>query len=247
MSLLNRKQLPMIGYLDHLKIDLEVLLSHLRGHNLLDWSRYTDIQVSSDSKHKDFVVANEYCKTSFFTEESAPLMEGDQYVQLYLTDFDPTKASNDVALEQTNIFQRTKRLNPESSRYLPEADERNYGVRNHLVEGPLEAILDSFQAKITRVRLACLKPGFEIKPHVDYDPRYIVRYHIPIITNDRVIMGMQRDGQDHKFHLPADGRVYFFNSGLKHWVKNASLEARLHLIVDVHGQDDLKHLVEIPT
>ena len=241
----NRKQLPCFGYLDNRDINIQELIQHLQDHNMLDWNLYTDIKYSAKSRHQAFVVANEFCKDSFFKESDAPIMEGELYRQLYLTDFDTTKASANVNLHNTNIFERTKRLDPANPRYLPEADELNYGVRNELVSGPLETILNSFESKITRVRLAYLSKNFEITAHVDYDPSYIVRYHIPIITNPEVKMFMQRGDNVVEQHLPADGKIYFFNSGIKHWVRNDSDQGRLHLIVDVHGQSELAHLVEL--
>jgi hypothetical protein len=39
--------------------------------------------------------------------------------------------------------------------------------------------------------------------------------------------------------MPADGSIYFFNSGMVHWVSNNGTEPRLHLIVDTNGQEDL--------
>ena len=223
----------------------DAIVKHLKENNLLDFNRYTDIKYSANSKHQAFVVSNEFCKTNFFTESEAPNMEGELYRQLYLTDFDTNKSSEKVSLHNTNIFERTKRLDPSDPRYLPEADELNYGVRNDLVKGILADILDSFTSKITRVRLAYLSPRFEIKPHVDYDPSYIVRYHLPLITNNKVIMGFERNGNQLEYHLPADGKLYFFNSGIKHYVRNDSTEGRLHLIIDVHGQDELAQLKEL--
>jgi hypothetical protein len=224
---------------------VDQIVEYLRNNNLLDWNLYNDIKVSANSKHHDFVVSNEFCKDNFFLEEGGEMMEGECYRQLYLTDFDETKRSDKVKLEMTNIFKRTRRLDPTKSDYLPEADELNYGVRNQLVQGPLETILNMFQGKITRVRLAFLKDHFEIKPHVDYDPSYVTRFHIPLITNEHVKCFMKRGDDEASIHFPADGRVYFFNSGLKHWVRNDGDQWRLHLIVDVHGQQDLEHLEEL--
>lgn len=241
----NRKQLPRFGYLENVRIDINLLMDHLKATNLLDYTTYNDIKVSSNSKHRDFVIANEYCKNSFFKEDIAASMEGDKYVQLYLTDFNDNHKSDKVALQHTNIFSRTRRLNPNNESYLPEADELMYGIRNQHVTGELEKVLNLFSSKITRVRLACLKANFHIKPHVDYDPSYITRYHIPIITNSDVKMYIERNSSAVEYHMPADGRIYFFNSGLKHWVNNNSNHDRLHLIVDVHGQSELDYLKEI--
>jgi hypothetical protein len=240
-----RKQLPLIAKLNHIKVDVETVLAHCRENNLLDTSLYTDIKYSAHSKHQNFLVSNEFCKTNFFTEKNAPLLEGEKYKQLYLTDFDLVKASGRVELSQTNIFSRTRRLDPHSSTYLPEADELNYGVRNHLVSGPFETILDSFKSRITRVRLACLVAHYSIRPHVDYDPSYITRYHIPLVTNQAALAKFDKNNEIYQYHLPADGSVYFFNSGIKHWVENGGDDDRIHLIVDTHGQLDLEDYTQI--
>lgn len=241
----SRKLLPNFGYLDSISVNINSLVSHLHENNMLDQSKYNDIKVSANSKHKNFVIANEYSKNNFFKEESSESLEGEKYVQLYLTDFDEKKSSkNSLEVTKTNIFSRTKRLNPNSSNYLPEADELNYGVRNHFVNGILSEILDTFTSKITRVRLAFLKSNFSIKPHVDYDPSYIVRYHIPIITNKKCNIHVVRGGIQYNVHLPADGRVYFLNAGHLHWASNDSNQDRLHLIIDVHGQNELDNLIE---
>lgn len=237
--MLNRKQLPLVAKLNNITVNIQVMLDHCRFNNLLDNSKYTDIKYSANSKHQAFLVSNEFCKTNFFTESDAPTLEGEKYKQLYLTDFDESKASGNVSLHSTNIFERTKRLNKNDPRYLPEADELNYGIRNQHVSGPLEELLNKFTSKITRVRLAYLDSGFSIKPHVDYDPSYITRYHVPLVTNGEVLMGFSKNNIDHFYHLPADGSVYFFNSGIKHWVENRSDSPRIHLIIDTHGQEDL--------
>ena len=244
--MLNRKQLPLLAKLNNIKINLDAVLDHCRENDLLNEKRYTDIQYSANSKHQSFLVSNEYCKTNFFTETTEPTMEGELYKQLYLTDFDETKASSNVNLHSTNIFERTKRLDPTDPRYLPEADELNYGVRNQYAIGPFADILDQFKSKLTRVRLAYLKAGFGIKPHVDYDPSYIMRYHIPLITNDRVTMGFQASKDRTVItSLPADGSVYFFNSVIKHWVNNDGTEDRIHLVIDTHGQEDFTNVTDL--
>jgi len=241
----SRKQLPRFGYLKNIEVDVDAVLSYLKDKNLLDFNNYNDIKVSANSKHKNFVIANEFSKDNFFKEEEAMMLEGDHYKQLYLTDFDESKASGKVQLHNTNIFERTKRLSPTNANYLAEADELNYGIFNDHVSGELEIVLKKFSSKITRVRLAWLKGNAKIKPHVDYDPSYITRYHVPLITNPNAKMYVMRGNDIAEMHLPAENKVYFFNAGLKHWVHNNSDQGRLHLIVDVHGQKELENLEEL--
>jgi hypothetical protein len=242
MSRLTRKQLPPYGKVD-MTIDIEALRQYIIDNGYSDYSSFNDIKYSADSNHKAFLVANTFCKDTFFKEDSAPSREGEKYKQLYFTDIDPDlKRNSEDRLNETHssIFVRTRRLNPESKDYIAEADEYNYTHRNHHVKGIFKQILDGFSSQVTRVRLAVIMPGFAIKPHVDYDPSYITRYHIPIFTNDSVKFGYKSAGETVEYSMPADGSVYFFNSGLVHWVSNLGDQPRLHLIIDTNGQDDLK-------
>lgn len=237
----NRKELPGFGIINK-TIDITRLQQYCIDNQYTDYTDYTDIKFSSESKHQSFLVANTFNKESFFKESTADFLEGDKYKQLYLTDIDPSKMKTDshtLFASSTSIFSRTKRLNPLSDTYIPEADELNYNIRNKHVTDIFSEILDTFNSTVTRVRLAVLMPKFNIKPHVDYDPSYITRYHIPIFTNEQNIFGIKIKNENIEFNMKADGSVYFLNTGLLHWVNNNSDFPRLHLIIDTHGQDDL--------
>jgi hypothetical protein len=241
---LNRKQLPHYARIK-MFIDLGRLQKYIIDNDYIDYSKFNDIKYSADSNHKAFLVANTFCKDTFFKEDDAPSREGEKYKQLYLTDIDPElKTNSEERLNETHssIFLRTRRLNPLSKDYIKEADEYNYIHRNEHVRGIFEEILDNFKSQVTRVRLAVIMPGFAIKPHVDYDPSYITRYHIPIFTNHDVKFGAKTKNGDVEYHMAADGSVYFFNAGLVHWVHNGGTEPRLHLLIDTNGQDDLEIL-----
>jgi hypothetical protein len=263
----NRKELPALGIVKDIKIDIKLLVEYCISQGLLDTNIYNDIKVTPTLKPyialpstvsttanshfntnkgmQDFTIVNSYCKESFFKEEEADFLQGEKYKQLYLTEFDSSKRSKEISAHETNIFERSKRLNPKHPRYLPEADEYNYGAKNSLVCGEIEKVLDCFKASLTRVRFANLAANFKLKPHLDYDPSYVTRYHIPIKTNEDCLVCVERGGKIIKRHLPANGQVYFLNTGLKHWVENNSNENRIHLIVDTKSQEDLVSLHEI--
>lgn len=251
MKLSNRKELPNFGFLTQFKFDIQRLKNELNAEGLLNFDNYNDIKVSSNSKMRQFVISNSFSKNNFFKEESADYNEGEKYKQIYLTELFEMPADLETTqpvVNKDSIFFRQKRLDKNSDQYDYFADELNYGKRNAKVTSYLNEILDQFKSRVTRVRLAYLAPGFSIKPHVDYDPSYIARYHIPIITNSDCTMHIIRNNSEHTSHFEADGRVYFLNAGLKHWASNDSNEPRLHLIVDTHGQDDLREtLVELKT
>ena len=55
-------------------------------------------------------------------------------------------------------------------------------------------------------------------------------------------MCVRKHKEDFKVHFPADGRVYFLNTGHIHWAENNSDEGRIHLIIDTKTQEDLQWL-----
>ena len=244
--MLNRKQLPLIARLNS-KYFFAVtkVTEHLQKNNLLDYEIYNDIKYSSDSKHSQFVLANQFSKDTFFKEDAAGSLEGDLYKQLYLTDIDKKHLEIHYNESHKTIFSRTKRLDPESPNYHPAADELLYKLRNNYVAGPLTEILDLFGSEVKRVRFAVLMPGFSIKPHIDYDPSYITRIHYPVVTNKKARLGfISKTGEKH-YHVAADGHFYFLNTGVKHWAENLGTEPRLHLIIDIHSQDCLQDFSSI--
>jgi hypothetical protein len=266
----NRKELPALGVVKNIKINTKLLIEYCIDKGLLDNNLYDDINVTTrsddikmtrfplvdgrldPSSHfntnkgmQNFTIANSYCKESFFKEKDEGFLQSEKYKQLYLTEFDSSKRSEKVSLNKTTIFERSRRLNPKHPSYLPEADEYNYGIRNSLVCGEIEKVLNCFKSPLARVRFANLSSNFKLKAHVDYDPSYITRYHIPLKTNEDCLMCVfDKNGKSIKKHLPADGQVYFLNTGLKHWAENNSNENRIHLIVDTKSQEDLISLQE---
>lgn len=237
----NRKELPHMAKILK-KFDINKIVDYCRHNGYTDYTQFNDIKYSSDSNHQSFLLANNFSKNKFFKEEIADNLEGEKYKQLYFTDIDPSlrKSSSEKLVDTgKSIFSRSKRLNPNHHSYIPESDELNYTLRNHHVKDIFEQILNDFNAQVTRVRLAVLMPGFAIKPHIDYDPSYITRYHLPIITNNDVTFGWKRGQEIIEDKMLADGSVYFFNGGLLHWVANNGINPRLHLIIDTHGQQDL--------
>lgn len=245
-----RKQLPSFGVVSDIKIDIESIISFCKENDYFNISDYNDINVSSKSPMTDFVIANSVCKNSFFKDTNEPDLESELYKQKYITEMYTEKLTKDRkkymdkihVANNSNVLKRTRRLNPKSHSYNPAADEHNYGKRNHLSKGEVENVLNKFKGKLTRVRFAYLAPGFSLKPHIDYDPSYITRFHIPLITNDKCLMGVKVKGETQKVHFPANGNVYFLNSGLTHWAENNSDIERIHLIVDTKDQTDLENL-----
>jgi len=133
--------------------------------------------------------------------------------------------------------------NPASGN-TPIGDERNYTELEEWAKGTyIEEVLNLF-SEPTRTRFCVIEPGGYIKPHIDYNTDYSVRYQIPITTNDWCHVGVQRKGESPDLvHLPADGSVWFMNQGYNHAAWNMGKTDRIHLIICVNSQKELKSLL----
>ena len=241
----NRKQLPCFGYLKDRQVDIVALTTYLLDNGLLEVDRYNDIRASANTTMKNYISISEHTYNHYFKGQDEDGLESLKFRQLMLTEFDQSKATGSDDVEPVMFFSRFRRRDPDKKGYNPHADELNYGKRNELCVGEIAKTMDLFESQITRARLTYLVAGHDIKPHVDYDPSYTTRYHIPIITHPDVLMHMERKGQHYCMHMPANGNIYFFNTGIKHWVTNNSPIDRLHLVIDVHGQSELEGLISL--
>lgn len=82
-----------------------------------------------------------------------------------------------------------------------------------------------------RARIIQLSPHSSSSWHRDApDHIYMVRLHIPILTNP----GCFFETETERAHLPADGRAYFLFVNGMHRVVNDGDTPRYHLVVDVN-------------
>ena len=127
----------------------------------------------------------------------------------------------------------------------PEFDERRYTKLLSWAKGTyIEEVLNTFKNQVTRVHMRRMSPDGFLNYHMDYDTKYSIRFHIPLTTNPDCYFKFKRklDSEEEKFHLPADGRCYFFNQGAYHSAFNEGYTDRDHLILSVNGQDDISFL-----
>lgn len=118
-------------------------------------------------------------------------------------------------------------------------DERHYNKIRDWVKGTyIEEVINSFKGETHRARVAVMEPGCYIKPHIDYNTDYSVRYHIPLTTNKDCGFSVEKDGETIYQHM-APGEVWFLNQGLKHSAWNKGNTTRSHIIISVNGQEDL--------
>lgn len=121
-------------------------------------------------------------------------------------------------------------------------DERVYGeIRPEYKGTYVEEVLNMFKSPFTRVRLIVKESGAFIKPHIDYDTTYSVRYYIPLQTNEWCYTAVKSklDKKPEVKHIPADGSVWFVNPGNLHSAWNMGKTEDIRLVVAVNGQEDL--------
>lgn len=236
--LLDRKQLPAFHKLPY-QFDMEKILAEFEKINDID--KFDDLNsMNPDSSYGDFYNSStklEHLKK--FAEEGEDVTRGSQfYRQLSLTEFDGERPDR-LTLDDNAVTTYRKSTNVDDPRYDPVMDERRYTRRKDICTGYWNEILDTFRAPVTRTRFAYMAPGHSIRPHIDYNTTYSIRVHIPILTNPGCLMGVRdRDGE-HVMHMPADGSVYFLNTGLTHWAENNGDTGRVHLVISLNGQEDL--------
>lgn len=159
--------------------------------------------------------------------------EKTSYQQLSLTEFDETY----------DLSQRTEKSGSQwdnrVAKHRTEADERWFRKVKGDVPPYMRELLGFFP-NAHRARFARLAPFSTVKPHIDYDTLYGIRIHVALETNDECYNGgWDKDGNEVREHIPADGSVWFINPGVKHYAVNNGPTPRNHLIISLDTQSIL--------
>lgn len=248
-----RQFLPLMSKLK-IKIDQERLLKEFYDLGYNNWDLYNGLK--SDYASENGRIVRQILLNYFLSDEEKKQKKedhiidgGEAYKMLCLTDYDEKEAGNkldEIKLSEKNpeMLSKAKMLEKIHDRghkhYIPEADERNYTKRNEYAKGYFNEVMDMFKGKVTRTRLAVLQPGEEIKPHIDVNTDLGIRIHIPVITNNKVIVGVRGKNKNIEENMKADGSVYFLNQGFTHYVKNNGETPRVHFVMSIVGQDDIQ-------
>jgi hypothetical protein len=230
-----RHELPVIARLDGVKFNINRL-----REELADFAR-NKVWDGLGSDYAHMCETHTKLPKMFFKEEELDKVDSvcdldwahSSYQQLSLTEFD----------ESYDLSQRTEMSgsawDTRVAKKDPKADERWYRKVKDDVPPYLREILDTFPGA-HRTRFANLAPHSEVKPHIDYDTLYGVRLHIALETNDECYNGgWDKDGNEIKFHIPADGSVLLVNPGVKHYAVNGGAVPRNHLIISLDSQQVL--------
>jgi hypothetical protein len=156
------------------------------------------------------------------------------------------KVADDFTLEDLgkDLKDRIRNKKAKGANLPPTANEMVWDYQTEACKGTYfeEALLGSFKSQVCRARLHKLGPGLHLDPHIDYDPSYGVRIVCPISGTEGTINQFWVNGEYQEYNLPADGRVYFLNTGFKHGVVNNGSEPRIALLATLKTQEDIECL-----
>ncbi len=154
--------------------------------------------------------------------------------------------ANDYTIEDlgTSIRDRIRNKKAKGDNLPPAANEMLWDVPTKEARDTyfMDILYNKFKADACRARLHYLAPGKSLAPHIDYDPSYGVRVVCPIQGTEETINYFWVKGEEQQYNLPADGRVWFLNTGFKHSVVNNGSEPRIALLLTLKTQEDIECL-----
>lgn len=202
--------------------DMKIIKSYLTLHNDMWQDNYT--------AHEGLCVNNGMVADTSYEHIEHFHLTGTNFV----ADNAPKTDIADLFSPKDKI--RRKNIHPYMDEYNwshPLAHYKNTPLHNHLSE--------LFKAPIIRLRMSRMKPGCELKPHIDYNTTYAVRFIIPIEGNDGVVNRFWYKGEQMDFHM-TEGKAYFLNIGYKHAVYHNGENMRYYLLGTLGGQEDIECL-----
>lgn len=131
-------------------------------------------------------------------------------------------------------------VGPLDERFLQEGNTRS--TNNDILENLpyIKQIIDALPGEKRLVRLLRLAPGAVIQEHRDKERNWacgIVRLHIPIVTSDQVFFFVNR-----RRVVMKPGELWYFDLQYLHSVRNEGSVARVHLVLDLVLNDELRRL-----
>jgi hypothetical protein len=164
---------------------------------------------------------------------------GDKYFQIGLTEYAGQHTSPEVMKElwDKGVKEILRRMDPKHPQHVPEIRYKNYTKPTSFMRDYFVEIARLFPHGIGRYRVAFMRPGFKIPTHIDGDPNEDVKIHIPIFTNEQATLTVNGETR----HLPADGSVWYINSGVPHSAENQGRTVRAHLLINLQDVNDVFH------
>jgi hypothetical protein len=236
--LLKRRYYPLFAKLN-IKFDIEKVRQEL---SLLDSLNGWNDMTPHSELVKDLIKGRDRLTEKFKDDDGSY----NSYHQILLTEYNSSQLPEANA-PQTTDAAKVSTYKQDSKRAVSTLDERNYNKPRTFIEQTpeLKNILDHFGSRLMRARFARIAPNFSIKPHIDYDTTYGIRLHLAVESNDKSFIWLRHNKNEdfQKFYVPTDGHLYFVNAGFEHYASNNGTTERTHLVLSIHGQQDIAHLV----
>lgn len=236
-----RKELGFFGALKNYRVNTDLLLSELIEHGLFIKSKWTAASKEAYNPENLFIQANSACKMNFNGDNDKTYQE----INLSVPNFKSSTLSDSDLTREGSMVYRVKRLDPNRKEFSEHASEASHTIDPRYNVGELGRLIKQFKGRTYRVRLASMAPNSEVRPHIDYDPSYVFRYHVVLRTHPDVFFGAHTRGHTSFVHLPRTGRVYWLNTGIVHSVVNSSSAERVHLLIDVDGSVEQENIPSI--
>ncbi len=239
LHLLNRKQLPGVIQLHWGNTD--TIVNDLKNKSPTD---FVSINLARSREFDSYPLAHQAVYDKFFKGDDEGSLASDRYVQYSLTKQTPRTIDEDILVNSSaTVKSRLRRLQEGTKHYIPEADDSKYSALSeecpHSVRKLIDDIISSGDT-VSRVRLAGIAPGHVLGLHRDHDPSKLIRLHIPIKTNNLCMIECEnKEKEIISTHLSI-GNLYILNTGRRHAVRNDSDEWRVHLLIDIRGQNFLR-------
>ncbi len=108
----------------------------------------------------------------------------------------------------------------------------------------MQEVLKTFECPLLSVRLLKLAAGAQVHEHKDRDLCFeegLVRFHIPVITNEDVEFFLDQE----RMYLK-EGECWYMNFNLPHALHNKSKVDRIHLVIDGRVNEWVRDLFSSP-
>jgi len=123
----------------------------------------------------------------------------------------------------------------------------------HVFKPAIDHILNMLPAETERIRLMKLEPnGGILDRHTDQTDKDlgtqdgdIMRLHIPLFTNDKVLFHSWDSQGKETIHNMAEGEVWYLDIRKPHRAVNGGDKARIHLVIDVIVNQNIRGMIEI--
>jgi aspartyl/asparaginyl beta-hydroxylase len=157
---------------------------------------------------------------------------------LWTVQYDNAEKWTGIALYSLDGDAQNLRTTPRLPVYKTPAGEKCSYITNEL--------LPQFGSEWLRVVFYRLAAGARVAEHRDMGTNRrilgITRFHIPIVTNDNVLMYL--GGKPYHFEI---GTVWYFDASARHAVENNSAHDRIHLVIDVRTSQATEALLKPDT